>query len=312
MGFVDLNGALGRRFGSFGLAIDTPRTMLEVSPGGDGVAASGPGAERAQRFGTAFLRNVGRDVAVSISVGEAICAHAGLGSGTQLALAVGRGIARLLELDVEARDIARMTRRGARSGIGIGAFERGGFILDGGRGSIDEVPPIVSQMPCPQQWRVILVFDEQRTGIHGAHENKAFADLPAFPERHAERVCRLMLMQALPAVATADIGAFGAAINEIQRFIGAHFSAAQGGRYASPRVANALEWLAANGAAGVGQTSWGPTGFALCEDRDLAGLLAGLSARIVGETGLRAEPCVPRNEGAVVTVRGRRHASHAT
>src|ERR1700680_1975654 len=31
LGFLDLNGGLGRRFGSIGLAIDAPRTRLTIS-----------------------------------------------------------------------------------------------------------------------------------------------------------------------------------------------------------------------------------------------------------------------------------------
>ena len=39
----------------------------------------------------------------------------------------------------------------------------------------------------------------------------------------------------------------------------------QGGIYSSPAVAAALQAIAANQTAGVGQSSWGPTGFAFVE-----------------------------------------------
>ena len=58
----------------------------------------------------------------------------GLGSGTQLALAVGRRSLRCSMSRSPASTLAARLDRGARSGIGIGAFEQGGFVIDGGRG----------------------------------------------------------------------------------------------------------------------------------------------------------------------------------
>ena len=70
-------------------------------------------------------------------------------------------------------------------------------------------------------------------------------------------------MQVLPAVVTAEPEGFGAGITRIQQLIGDHFAPHQGGRFASPAVAEALAAVAAQGIAGYGQSSWGPTGFAL-------------------------------------------------
>jgi Predicted archaeal sugar kinases len=70
-------------------------------------------------------------------------------------------------------------------------------------------------------------------------------------------------MTALPALAEGDIARFGSAITEMQRIMGDYFAPAQGARFLSPRVTEALAWLEANDASGVGQSSWGPTGFAL-------------------------------------------------
>ncbi|MBA4228922.1 MAG: hypothetical protein C0456_20205 [Hyphomonas sp.] len=44
-GFLDLNGGLGRRFGSIGLALDAPAVQLVARPA-KRVSASGPEAER--------------------------------------------------------------------------------------------------------------------------------------------------------------------------------------------------------------------------------------------------------------------------
>jgi beta-ribofuranosylaminobenzene 5'-phosphate synthase len=110
---------------------------------------------------------------------------------------------------------------------------------------------------------VILVLHEGRMGVHGPAETRAFEALPPFPASEAAGLCRLALMKILPAAATGDIAAFGSGITELQRRVGDHFAPAQGGRFTNPSVAAALAGLEKAGAAGVGQSSWGPTGFAL-------------------------------------------------
>ena len=70
-------------------------------------------------------------------------------------------------------------------------------------------------------------------------------------------------MQLLPALAEKNCAKFGAAITEIQKMVGEHFSEAQNGHYSSLQVADIMRWVLLHGAAGVGQSSWGPTGFAV-------------------------------------------------
>jgi beta-ribofuranosylaminobenzene 5'-phosphate synthase len=178
-------------------------------------------------------------------------------------LALGAALARCAGQAADPRRIALLARRGARSGIGIGAFALGGVILDGGRAEEDDTPPpIVSRLDFPEPWRVLLIVDPRNGGLHGPAEYEAFRLLPQFPERLAADLSRLMLMQALPALAEADLPRFGEAVSELQRRVGDYFSPVQGGRFSSPHVAAALAWLEAAGIAGFGQSSWGPTGFA--------------------------------------------------
>lgn len=261
-GFVDLHGGLGRRFGSLGLAVDRPALRLRASRCAD-LEIVGPGADRVSHVAAALHQKYGVEPAAHIEIEEAIPPHAGLGSGTQLTLAVAAALCALSGRTVTVPELARGLQRGVRSGIGSGVFELGGFVVDGGRGEADAAPPVISRLPFPEEWRVVLVFDRRLTGLHGEREAAAFRDLPRFPERHAERLARLVLMKLLPALAEARLEEFGAALTELQQTIGDHFAPAQGGRYSSPRVESALRRLAASGAAGYGQSSWGPTGFAI-------------------------------------------------
>ncbi|MGB8275722.1 MAG: beta-ribofuranosylaminobenzene 5'-phosphate synthase family protein [Alphaproteobacteria bacterium] len=303
LGFLDLNGGLGRRFGSIGIAVEGIRTRLHAVPA-DGIAATGPSADRAALFARRLAQGLRIKGGVRITVEEAIPEHAGLGSGTQLGLAVGSAYARLYGLSVDARTIAQVLGRGARSGIGIGVFEQGGVLVDGGRRDEGAAPaPIVARMDFPEDWRILLVLDEAAQGLHGAAEIEAFRALPPFPAELAAHLCRLVLMVALPALAEADLACFSGAVAEIQSAVGDYFAAAQGGRYASERVAAVLEGLRSRGVTGIGQSSWGPTGFALLGDPETAKALHDelCRNRSAGD-GLRFMLCRGRNRGGQIEI----------
>jgi beta-RFAP synthase len=301
MGFLDMNGNLGRRFGSIGLALEQPATRLEAKRA-DTFDATGPGAQRALACARNFAERAGLSGGAHLTLDETIPEHAGLGSGTQLALAVGVALARLYGLPLSVREVAALTARGARSGIGIGAFEMGGLLLDGGRGAQTVVPPLVARMDFPESWRVLLIFDHDATGVHGGHEVEAFHTLPDFRAEVSADLCRRVLMQALPALAEQDLPAFGEAIHEIQCRVGDYFAAAQGGgRYTSTAVSNVLEWLQVQGVACVGQSSWGPTGFAVLENEAAARQMRDLlETRCSGQRQLSFMLCRARNQGSEV------------
>jgi beta-ribofuranosylaminobenzene 5'-phosphate synthase len=278
-GFVDLNGGLGRRFGSLGVALEAPSTRVVVTRAPH-LEVLGADAQRARRYLAAVVAHFGLDDRLRLSVESTIPAHVGLGSGTQLALSVGMAVAGFFGLDVDVWDIARLLDRGARSSVGIATFAAGGVVLDGGRGADTEAPPILSRFDFPEAWRILLILDRGQTGLHGQAEREAFRRLPPFPAEAAGQLCRLVLMAALPALAERDIARFGSAVSEMQRVMGDYFAPAQGGRFLSRQVAEALAWLEASGASGVGQSSWGPTGFALIGSQaEGERLLAGLRER---------------------------------
>lgn len=299
LGFLDLHGGLGRRFGSLGLTIEDLATRVRLARAD---TASVTGVGEIERAGSllARLTEAWDAPPVRVEILETIPAHCGLGSGTQLGLAVGVGLARLLGRDDGPREVARLLERGLRSGVGAGAFATGGFLVDGGKGATDEPPPVVARVEFPAAWRVLLVLDGGREGLSGRAEREAFAALPPFPAEIAARLCRLALMRLLPGVAEADIEAAGAALGEIQRVVGDHFAPAQGGRFTSPAVAEVLAWVEAQGFAGVGQSSWGPTGFALLPDEAAAGRVrAGAGRRFAG-SGLDLVVTRARNQGAEI------------
>jgi beta-RFAP synthase len=147
------------------------------------------------------------------------------------------------------------------------------------------------------------VRDPQCQGVHGPDENSAFAHLPRFPAEQAAHLCRLVLMKALPAVAEGDLVNFGSAIKELQQHLGEYFAPLQGGnRFTSPDVGATLEMMEQDGAHGVGQSSWGPTGFAFAASPDEAERIAKSAGSRASAQGLDIRICRALNRGAEVTI----------
>jgi len=269
MGFIDLSGALGRHFGSIGVALNEIATRLSISNAAQ-LSVTGPCSERAMKCTRVLCHALNVSDKIQIEIETAIPEHVGLGSGTQMSLAIGSALNSYYELGLTTREIAQLTDRGMRSGIGIAVFEQGGLVVDGGRGKDTITPPVISQMDIPEHWRFILVLDQRGQGLHGEQELTAFKELPAFPQQEAARLCYLLLMQGLPAIAEQKIKLFGEVITQIQKTVGEHFASVQGGIFTSPEVAEVMQWLEQQGAVAIGQTSWGPTGFCAVDDVEKA------------------------------------------
>ena len=279
LGFLDPSGTLGRRFGSLGLMIEGFETELHMRfAGADALAADGPAAEAELKRTASCLallrRHTGLHAPLALRLLRVLPAHAGFGSGTQLALALGRGFACLHGLELPTAQLALWLGRGQRSGIGIAGFDVGGLLVDGGP-SADGVPaPLLARVAMPAAWRVVVVLDTRLEGLSGVHERQAIARLAPFAQTQAADICHRVLMQVLPGAATADFAAFAAGINRVQDLLGEHFAPAQGGSaWTSPAVGQLMRWMrGASGTTGgagpidmaaIGQSSWGPTGFAI-------------------------------------------------
>ena len=275
LGFLDLNGNIGRKFGSFGLAIDSHHSTVKIHKS-ERFQVAAPSASVKQKiikitdhFYEKFAQSV-TDKNLSISTEQLIPSHSGFGSGTQLNLTVGTALAKFHGLTISTPELAEALGRGQRSGIGIASFDHGGFIVDGGNKSDSNKPPMLFQHRFPEQWRVVLIMDHTDQGIHGQQEESAFKTLPTFPESYAERICHLTLMQLLPSIIEQDIDIFGQTVTNIQAIIGDHFAPAQGGRYTSKAVEQLLLEAQSLGFKGIAQSSWGPTGCVFAESDESA------------------------------------------
>lgn len=311
LGFLDPAGSLGRRFGSLGLVIDGFETVVELGPAERDAVDGAPGVpaaeiERALAHLQALRRHTGRTAPLALHLARTLPPHAGFGSGTQLALACGRAFARCHGLDVPTPQLAAWLGRGLRSGVGIAGFDQGGLLLDGGPGQgahQGQPAPLLSRLALPDDWRVIVVLDPRLQGLAGSAEKEALARLAPLPQASAAELCHRVLMQVLPGAADGDFPAFARGLSRMQALLGAHFAPAQAaGAYASAAVARAMHALAesaGDGGAGIGQSSWGPTGFAVVPSSAAADdLLAAVQPSLDPALALRVVRA--RNHGARV------------
>lgn len=297
----------GRRFGGAGLMIEAPGLTVEArSHDADEVVGSTDEKvpRRTRRFLETYRERCPADrqpPPCHLQVTSGIPEHRGFGSGTQLGMAVARALSLLAgEEHVPAEELARRAGRGRRSAVGIHGFARGGFLVDGGKRTREEVGTLVARAAFPADWRLLLVTPHEGTGLWGQTESDAFARLPPMPHETTGRLCQLLLLHLLPALTEADFDATGDALYEFGRTVGEYFAPVQGGTYANPRMRELVAHLRKQGVRGVGQTSWGPTLFVLCPDTDSAERLQGDLAAEDRWSDCYLPIAVPMNSGANV------------
>ncbi|MDL5362572.1 beta-ribofuranosylaminobenzene 5'-phosphate synthase family protein [Halalkalicoccus sp. NIPERK01] len=305
-GFQNLSLAHERLYGSLGLAVERPRLVVDCERA-EGVRAEHPDAERLARRVVDLLDVPG----ARVSVRETLPPHAGLGSGTQFALAVLSGIARAYDREPRVRERAPPLGRGGRSGVGIATFREGGFVLDAGhpatrftaerpRDGTWEVPPVLARHPVPDHWRFLLVVPDIGPGKSGSEED---ADMRAVVERAspgiADEITAICARRVLPAVVEGDLATFGSGVAEVGRLNGAWYADAQGGVYRPP-IGEVVRELESDPAiAGAGQSSWGPVVYG-ATDRDRAEAAREAGRRALSRVDVDGEVHVVagRNEGA--------------
>jgi beta-ribofuranosylaminobenzene 5'-phosphate synthase len=256
LGMLAVAGDGARRFGGLGVSVSRPSVVLEAEPAGD-LSAEGADAERALEFARRCRDALGLEGGAHLRVREAIPPHAGLGSGTKLALAVAQALATLAGRTLDAPALAQAVGRAARSAVGTWTFALGGLVVEGGiRRDREQPAPLLAHYSMPEQWRIVLVVPDAEPGLSGPAEAQAFAKLTPAAERSAE-IAQLVLTSLLPALVERDVEEFGAALTRVQQLVGDSFASVQGGRF-HPRASALVEALLDGGAAGAGQSSWGP------------------------------------------------------
>ena len=290
---IDLNGIYGRIDGGVGITLQKPGLKIQAEPADNGVEVV---FSKSCQFiaglvddYTVKIKNSTLKVIDALKIGAGFkftvhstySPHSGLGSGTQLSLAVAKLISRMNNHDLNALDMAKIVGRGGTSGIGVESFENGGFIIDGGHKRVEKPsflpssaspatpPPIIARYDFPLDWKIILAIPNVERGVSGAKEVDAFQNYCPVPLDEVEKLSHLLLMKLMPAVVESDLDSFGTAVNNIQN-IG--FKKIEN-KLQNPYINEIMKNLRIAGAAGVGMSSFGPTVYAVTDtnERDILG-----------------------------------------
>lgn len=272
---LDLNGALGRIDGGFGLSITEPNFQIVAERATGIYLPSSVYRDRA----AAVLERLQETYCIpgiKLTFQSEIPMHCGFGSGTQLALGIAQAVNMLYELGLDVQELAKVVGRGGTSGIGIAAFGTGGFIVDGGHrfpeqkssflpsSALADIspPPVLLRYPFPEVPLLIVMPNCSR--IYGDTEIELFQTLCPQPEWVAQKLSHILLMQILPALVEGDMPTFGKALNQIQTFGWKSVEIdAQGAE-----LQLTLDFLRDNGAFGAGVSSWGSAICVVGEDID--------------------------------------------
>jgi beta-ribofuranosylaminobenzene 5'-phosphate synthase len=317
LGLIDMNGSIGRVDGGIGIALDGPLTLLEARAA-DTLEVTG-GDEESR----GVVSSVAGTVLEALRLGgkasftlRSVCPrHAGLGSGTQLALATARAVCELYGRTFPVQDLARLTGRGGTSGIGTAAFADGGFIIDGGhafgtgkektsfapsRASAGVRPaPVIARHEFPPDWKILLAIPRQPAGANSALETDIFRTCCPVPLDEVREICHQVVMRMLPGLAGHDLDLFSEGANRIQElgFKKVEIS------LRPPEFPALLAEMRNAGAACAGMSSFGPALYAI-SDTGLSGIERAAREFMDERGGGRTILTSARNCGALVRTVG--------
>lgn len=220
---------------------------------------------------------------LKFTIWDFLFSHMGLGSKTQMALAIASSIIKILGLDVhiDVETLTQMVGRGGTSGIGFRSFENGGFILDCGHrfgknlekesflpSSASHAKPArtILRYDFPEEWYVLVVILNVPAGASNMEEINIFQNHCPIPIEEVQQVTHHILMQLLPGIIEKDLVNFGEAVNSIRK-IGFKKIEID---LQHDHIKELIKFLEQKSSKCVGMSSFGPTVFSIFESKPLA------------------------------------------
>lgn len=286
-------------FGGTGVMIDRPGLELRMYLA-DSFHAGGVLSDRILHFARLWQEATARKLPrVHLAARGTLRDHAGLGCGTQLGLAVGTLLSKAAQFPLpDLETLAATVNRARRSAIGCHGFLQGGFLLETGHRQPHGFPKLAFRAPLPSSWRIVLAIQRQVHGRHGEEEESGFRELARIPGSTTDQLLRLVRNEMIPGLEQRDARRFGEAVYEYGCLAGDCYVSLQGGRYANRLCEELVQRMREFGISGVGQSSWGPTIFGLCEDALQAEALFAHLRERYSENEMHLEISQPMNEGA--------------
>ena len=318
LSLIDENGYTGRVDGGIGVMLDRPNVVLEVSNNADEFIIECNKYykesvhiinEKASRVFKAF--NISNKN-FHFNLMRYYPSHVGLGSKTQLSLAIAKAISILKNVDISMHDLTKLVERGGTSGIGWRGFEEGGFVLDGGHdfgkgeeketflpssASLKANPAItILRYPIPENWRFILVIPFVKKGAFGDNEVDIFQNYAPIPKEEVNEVSHQILMKVIPGLIKNNLKCFGEGLKRIQSigFKNVEIS------LQDDEVKGLLNFFKEYGVKAYGMSSFGPSIIGITENILEAIRLKRADREYMKDIGSYTFICTPNNEGAKI------------
>ncbi len=319
LSLIDENGYTGRVDGGIGLMLDRPNVIFEATNHAEEFKIE---AHRYYRESIEVINEQASKIFKAFNINNKnfhfnlkryFPSHVGLGSKTQLSLAIAVAITKLKNIsDVSLKDLTRLVNRGGTSGIGWRGFEKGGFIVDAGhefgKGKEKEtfLPSSASKKanpaltilryPIPEQWRFVLVIPNVKKGAYGDEEISIFQSHAPIPKEEVNEVSHQILMKIVPGIIKNDLECFGEGLKRIQN-IG--FKKVEI-FLQHEIVKKTLAFFEDYGVKAFGMSSFGPSVIGIVESDDEANnLLKAVQLHLNGNVG-HIYLCKPNNYGAKI------------
>ncbi|MFX0029267.1 MAG: beta-ribofuranosylaminobenzene 5'-phosphate synthase [Candidatus Hermodarchaeota archaeon] len=239
LSLIDENGYTGRVDGGIGFMLDRPNVVLEVSNCADEFKIE---THKYYRESIEVINEIASKVFKTFNISNKnfhfklkryFPSHVGLGSKTQLSLAIACAITKLKSLNrLSTEQLTQLVGRGGTSGIGWRGFETGGFILDGGhefgKGKEKETflpssaattvnPALtISRHNIPENWRFVLIIPNVKKGAYGDEEVRVFQNYAPIPKDEVNEVSHQILMKIIPNLIKNNLKGFGEGLKRIQ------------------------------------------------------------------------------------------------
>ncbi|MBN1217214.1 MAG: hypothetical protein JXA99_17470 [Candidatus Lokiarchaeota archaeon] len=277
LSLIDENGYTGRVDGGIGLMLDQPNVIFEASNSATEFKIEAHKYYREsidiinEKASKVFKKYYINNKNFYFNLKQYYPSHVGLGSKTQLSLAVATSISKLKNLEINQRELTKIVERGGTSGIGWKGFFSGGFILDAGHdfgigkekesflpssasSSADPALTIL-QYKIPENWRFVLIIPNVKKGVYGDEEVSVFKKYTPIPKQEVNEVSHQILMKIIPGLIKNDLECFGEGLKCIQS-IGFKKIEIQ---LQNEIVKNLLKFIDSYGAKAYGMSSFGPS-----------------------------------------------------
>ncbi|MCA9010612.1 MAG: hypothetical protein KDB01_12750 [Planctomycetaceae bacterium] len=292
------------RFGGIGVMLRQPAWRLRVTPiNGDTdlIEATSIARLRVREF-LHRIRSHQQVPSLRLQVFEETSFHSGLGSGTQLSLALSAAAELLTRrrLEEDPFQLARMADRAERSAIGTVGFFKGGFLIDHGAVADGTLIRQVDCLTFPADWRFVLVHPADAQGLSGEREQTFFRQQASMPATLVDSLEQQILQHIAPSIRERRFDVFANSLENYGRMVGTFYSAEQGGVFAHPSITQLVEQLQTHGVIGMAQSSWGPLIGVPARSQQHADEIAKLIPSCLDEQALQVSISEPFNTGAII------------